>query len=165
MQLPEGVRLVDRTARRYVPVPVQRILPVDVQSQTRSGECTKTTTTICVQISRISDDALTHTVCLCYNKSHVYRTRYARCILIGGVLGSYELQIRKRAALNFKVSGQARASANTTRNRIERHNGDKCNGLARIGLNACCFQNSKVARFRTTYGKFFGSHTKSRIVH
>lgn len=39
VQLPEGVRLVDRHARRHVPVPVQRILPVHVQGETGPGKC------------------------------------------------------------------------------------------------------------------------------
>uniref|UniRef100_A0A8D8IEZ7 (northern house mosquito) hypothetical protein n=1 Tax=Culex pipiens TaxID=7175 RepID=A0A8D8IEZ7_CULPI len=33
LQLPEGVRLVDRNARRHVLLPVQRVLPEHVQSE------------------------------------------------------------------------------------------------------------------------------------
>lgn len=39
VQLSAGIRLVDRHARLYVPVPVQRILPGNVQGETRSGKC------------------------------------------------------------------------------------------------------------------------------
>lgn len=41
VQLSAGVRLVDRNARFYVPLPVQRILPLHIQSETRQSKYTR----------------------------------------------------------------------------------------------------------------------------